>query len=404
MPNNQQGPFSGLLVLDLTRVLAGPYAALMLAELGARVIKIEPPEGDDARRYGPFITGDNGAAKSGYFMSINRGKESIALDLKNNEDRRIFEALLVRADVLIENYRGGTMEKLGYGWDVLKDKHPRLIYAAVSGFGHTGPYAARPAYDMVVQAMGGIMSLTGHPGGPPTRVGTSVGDLTAALFGTVGIASALYDREKTGRGQKVDVGMLDCQVAILENAIARYVATGEVPGPMGARHPSIAPFAAFKTRHDYIVIAAGNDALFARVAKVLGHDEWPRDARFATNFARIEHLDALHAEMEAALAARSSKKWLALLEAEGVPCAPINDIAAVMADPQVHARNMIVTAADPDVGPVRMQGNPIKLSAYDDPSTRPPTPGLDGDRAAILKELELENPLPAEALSSRSEL
>src|SRR5437868_593143 len=293
-----QGPFSGLRVLDLTRVLAGPYAALMMAELGARVIKIEPPEGDDARRYGPFVRGETGVAKSGYFMSINRGKESIALDLKEDEHRQIFEALLMRADVLIENYRGGTMEKLGYGWESLKDKYPRLIYAAVSGFGHTGPYATRPAYDMVVQAMGGIMSLTGQPGGPPTRVGTSVGDLTAALFGTVGIATALYDREKTGRGQKVDVGMLDCQVAILENAIARYVATGDIPGPLGTRHPSIAPFAAFKTNENYIVIAAGNDALFARVAKVLGHEDWPRDPRFADNPARIEHLDALHVAME----------------------------------------------------------------------------------------------------------
>jgi CoA:oxalate CoA-transferase len=384
-----RGPFAGLLVLDLTRVLAGPYAALMMAELGARVIKIEPPEGDDARRYGPFVSGAKGMAKSGYFMSINRSKESIALDLKKDDDRRIFEELLARADVLIENYRGGTMEKLGYGWESLKDKYPRLIYAAVSGFGHTGPYATRPAYDMVVQAMGGIMSLTGHPGGPPTRVGTSVGDLTAALFGTVGIASALYDREKTGRGQKVDVGMLDCQVAILENAIARYVATGEVPGPLGTKHPSIAPFAAFKTRDDYIVIAAGNDALFARVAKVLGHGEWAHDARFATNPARIEHLDALHVEMESALAARSAREWLALLEAEGVPCAPINDIAAVVADPQVLARNMIVTAADPDLGAVRMQGNPIKLSSYEDPNARPPAPDLDADRTAILKELGL---------------
>ncbi|HSC18080.1 MAG TPA: CoA transferase [Rhizomicrobium sp.] len=380
------GPFSGLLVIDLTRVLAGPYAALIMAELGARVIKVEPPEGDDSRRYGPFVTGESGAAKSGYFMSINRGKESIILDLRKDEDRRTFEALLARADVLIENYRGGTMEKLGYGWDWLKDKYPRLIYAAVSGFGHTGPYANRPAYDVVVQAMGGIMSLTGHPGGPPTRVGTSVGDLTAALFGMVGIASALYEREKTGRGQKVDVAMLDCQVALLENAIARYVATGEVPGPMGTKHPSIAPFAAFRTKDNHIVIAAGNDALFARIASVLGHEEWPRDPRFASNPARVQNLPALHAEMEAALATQPAKAWLGLLEAASVPCAPINDIAAVMTDPQVLARNMIVTAEDPDLGPVRMQGNPIKLSAHDDPAKRPFAPDLNADRATVLEE------------------
>jgi CoA:oxalate CoA-transferase len=385
------GPFSGLLVLDLTRVLAGPYAALLTAELGARVIKIEPPNtGDDSRTIGPFLKSEGGKIKSGYFISINRGKESIALDLKSAADRRIFEALLSRADVLIENYRGGTMERLGYGWESLEEKYPRLIYASVSGFGHTGPYAARPAYDMVVQAMGGIMSLTGHPGGEPTRVGSSIGDLTAALFATIGIATALYDREKTGRGMKVDVGMLDCQVAILENAIARYVATGEVPGPLGARHPSIAPFQTYRTRDGHIVIAAATDALFARIVKVLGRPELANDSRFRGNPDRVARWQELEREMEAALAARTSREWLALLEAEGVPCAPLNDVAQVMADPQVKARNMIVTAEDPDLGPIRMQGNPIKLSGYDDPSTRSPAPDLDEDRVAILRELGLD--------------
>ncbi|MBV9693550.1 MAG: CoA transferase, partial [Alphaproteobacteria bacterium] len=265
------GPFYGLLVVDLTRVLAGPYCALLLAELGARVIKIEPPgKGDDSRHYGPYLTAKSGKTKSGYFISVNRGKESIALDLKSDADRQIFEALLGKADVLIENYRGGTMEKLAYGYDVLKERYPRLIYAAVSGFGHTGPYAMRPAYDMIAQAMGGVMSLTGHPGAPPVRVGTSTGDLTAALFATIGISAALYERQQTGRGQKVDVAMLDSQVAVLENAISRYVASGEVPGKLGNRHPSIAPFATFATKDGHIALAAGNDALFSRIAEVLG--------------------------------------------------------------------------------------------------------------------------------------
>ena len=234
-------PLAGVLVLDLTRVLAGPYCTMVLADLGARIIKIEPPiVGDDSRHIGPFIKG-----KSAYFMSINRGKESIALDLKAEPDRAIFEKLLGTADVLVENYRGGTMEKLGYGWDNLYPRFPRLIYAAASGFGHTGPYKNRAAYDMVVQGMGGIMSLTGHPGTPPTRVGTSVGDITAGLFTTIGINAALFERSRTGLGRKIDVAMLDCQIAILENAIARYFSTGEVPGPLGARHPSITPFEAF---------------------------------------------------------------------------------------------------------------------------------------------------------------
>src|ERR1700744_5955577 len=305
------GPFAGLLVLDLTRVLAGPYAALMLGELGARIIKIEPPvKGDDSRHIGPFVKTKTGKVKSGYFMSVNRGKESIALDLKADGDRKVFEALLSKADVLIENYRGGTMEKLGYGYEILKEKHPRLIYAGVSGFGHTGPYAKRPAYDMVVQAMGGVMSLTGHPDSPPTRVGTSTGDLSAGLFATIGIVTALYDRQNTGKGQKVDIAMLDSQVALLENAISRYVATGEVPGRLGSRHPSIAPFAAFATKDDHIAIAAGNDDLWARVCRVIGREELITDERFVTNVARVTHVHALAAEMEVALSAKPSKDWL----------------------------------------------------------------------------------------------
>ena len=382
-----KGPFSGLLVVDLTRVLAGPYCALLMAEMGARVIKVEAPiRGDDSRHYGPYLTAKSGKVKSGYFMSVNRGKESIALDLKKTEDRKVLEALLGKADVLIENYRGGTMEKLGYGYDALKEKYPRLIYAAVSGFGHTGPYARRPAYDMIAQAMGGVMSLTGHPGGPPTRVGTSTGDITAALFLAIGIATALYEREKTGRGQKVDVSMLDSQVAVLENAISRYVATGEAPGKLGNRHPSIAPFAAFATQDGHIALAAGNDELFVRIARVLGREDWARDPRFATNPERVRHVDVLTAEMEAVLETRPSRDWLALLDEAQVPSGPINDVAAVMSDPQVLARNMIVESLDPDLGPIRMQGNPVKLSAHDDPKTRAAAPELDADRARILKE------------------
>ena len=381
MSDSKAGPFSGLVVVDLTRVLAGPYCAMLLAELGADVIKVEPPgKGDDARVIGPFVHD-----KSAYFMSLNRGKRSIALDLKAPDHRAIFETLLARADILLENYRGGALEKLGYGWDVLEARYPKLIYCAVSGFGQTGPYKTRPAYDMVVQAMGGIMSLTGQPGGQPTRVGTSVGDITAGLFAAIGISSALYRRKETGRGMMVDVAMLDCQVAILENAIARYVATGEVPGPLGARHPSITPFAAFATKDGHIVIAAGNDDIFAKLAKALRMPEIADDPNFSTNRARCENWLALHAAIETALGERGTAQWLKLIEAAGVPCGPINDMAAVLADPQVLARNMIVSATDAKAGLLKMPGNPIKLSAYDDPATRAPAPALDADRAAILK-------------------
>lgn len=374
------GPLSGITVIDLTRVLAGPYCTMLLADLGARVIKVEAPgRGDDARHIGPFAGG-----KSAYFMSLNRGKESIALNLKDDGDRAIFERLLERADVLVENYRAGTMERLGYGWAWLHAAYPRLIYAATSGFGATGPYAGRPAYDMVVQAMGGIMSLTGHPGSEPTRVGTSIGDIAAGLFTAVGINAALYRRSESGEGMMVDVAMLDSQVAILENAIARYFATGEVPGPIGSRHPSITPFEAFATADGHIVIAAGNDVLFRRLCAQIGRDELAGDARFATNELRTANCIELKGELELTLTTRASAEWLALIEEGGIPCGPIQNVAEVLSDRQVLARNMVVTADDPDIGPLRMAGNPIKLSAYDDPPTRAPAPELDGDRERIL--------------------
>ena len=261
-----KGPYAGIKVVDLTRVLAGPYCTMMLADLGATVIKVEVPvTGEDSRHIGPFIKG-----KSAYFTSVNRGKNSIALDLKSEADRAVFERLLSEADILIENYRGGTMEKLGYAWPGLHARYPRLIYCAVSGFGHTGPYRDKPAYDIVVQGMGGMMSLTGHPGTPPTRVGTSIGDITAGLFALSSLGAALFHRERTGEAQFVDIAMLDCQVALLENAIARTIATGNPPGPLGSRHPSITPFAAFQAADQHIIIAAGNDQLFNRLCDAIG--------------------------------------------------------------------------------------------------------------------------------------
>lgn len=377
-----QGPLSGITVVDLTRVLAGPYCTMVLLDLGARVIKVEPPKvGDDARAFGPFLKG-----KSAYFMSLNRGKESIALDLKNAEDKAIFHDLLARADVLVENYRPGTMEKLGLGWDALHAKYPKLIYAAASGFGHSGPYSKRAAYDMVVQGMGGLMSVTGHPGGPPTRVGTSIGDITAGLFTAIGISSALFDRTRTGTGVKIDVAMLDCQIAILENAIARYFSTGQVPGPLGARHPSITPFEAFKARDGHLIVAAGNDALFAKLCEALGRADLARNPLFVTNATRTDHAAALRDEIEQALAGKTVAEWLDILDRAGVPSGPINDVKQALEDPQIAARNMVVAIDDKDVGTLRMAGNPIKSSGYADPTTRGPVPDLDGDRARILKD------------------
>ena len=268
-----------------------------MAEMGARVIKVEPPKGgDDARAYGPFVKG-----KSTYFASVNRGKESIALDLKNDEHRTIFEKLLEKADVIVENFRPGTMEKLGYGWDTLHKKYPKLIYASASGFGHSGPNSKDPAYDMVMQGMGGIMSITGNEGQPPARVGMSIGDIGAGLYTAVAVNAALVHRLKTGEATKVDIGMFDCQIALLENAIMRYTVEGEVPGPLGARHPTITPFQAFRTSDGAIIIAAGNDGLFVKTCEALGRSDMATDPDYKTNALRQKHHGKLEREIEAVL-------------------------------------------------------------------------------------------------------
>ncbi len=379
------GPLSGILVVDLSRILAGPYCTMLMAEMGARVIKVEPPgKGDDAREYGPFVK-----RSSTYFASINRGKQSIALDLKDPKDRAIFERLLGKADVLVENFRPGTMEKFGYGWEALHPRYPRLIYAAASGFGHTGPYSRHPAYDMVVQGLGGMMSITGYPGQPPARVGMSIGDIGAGLYTAIAVNAALLHRERTGESTKVDIGMLDCQIALLENAVMRYTVLGEVPGPLGARHPTITPFQALATRDGNIIIAAGNDALFQKLCAALGRNDLAESPLYRSNDLRLNNQPQLQDELERTLREKSTAEWIALLELAGIPCGPINNIAQALAHPQVAARNMLVTVEDPAAGTLKLSGNPLKFSAFPDPPTRPPAPALDGDRAAILKELGL---------------
>lgn len=383
-PSSVQGPLSGITVIDLSRILAGPYCTFLMAEMGARVIKVETPgKGDDAREYGPFVKG-----RSAYFMSVNRGKESIVLDLKKPEDKAIFEKLLAEADVLVENFRPGTMEKLGYGWEHLHPKFPKLIYAAASGFGHTGPDSQRPAYDMVVQGLGGIMSVTGHPGGPPTRSGMSIGDIGAGLYTAVAVNAALFSRASSGKGSKVDISMFDCQLALLENAAMRYFVSGKAPGPLGARHPSITPFEAFDTATNPIIIAAGNDSLFVKLASALGKPEMAKDPRYLTNDLRNQNVDVLKAEIEAVLKTRPVGHWMDLLDAAGIPAGPINNIAQAIDHRQARARNMVVELDDPVAGKMKFIGNPMKISGFPDPSTRAPAPDLDGNRGQILSELK----------------
>ena len=374
-------PLSGVTVLDLTHVLAGPFCSHTLQDLGARVIKVERPGlGDDTRAFPPFVNDT-----SAYFAALNSGKQSIALDLKSPTDRGILDRLLVRADVILENYRPGVMERLGYGWERLHAKYPRLIYGAVSGFGHTGPDAAKPAYDMVVQARGGVMSITGEEGGPPVRVGASIGDIVAGMYLAQGVLAALYDREKTGLGAKVDVAMLDAQLAIQEHSIALTTATGRAPGRTGARHPTITPFSTYRAADGFFVIAAGNDAMFEHLCKTLDLPLKAGDPRFATNAARCDNNALLKRLIEAVTLEHPAAHWIAKLEAAGLPTARVQDMSEVLQDPQLLARAMVLPIApDAQGNQFTAPGNPIKLSTLPELTTRPAAPALDGDRAAIL--------------------
>jgi len=375
-------PLENIVVLDLTRVLAGPYCAMVLADYGCDVVKIEPPGvGDDSRAFGPFI-----GKESAYFMSLNRNKRSMTLNLKEQEARDLFKNMVKKADIVLENYRPGTMEKFGLGYEELKKINPRIIYAACSGFGHTGPYSQKPGYDILAQAMGGIMSITGPEGGEPVRVGASIGDIIAGLFTTIGVLMALHHRTISGEGQKIDVSMLDCQLAILENAIARYFVSGVAPGPLGTRHPSITPFAAFKSKDGSIIVGAGNARLWEKLCDIIGRPELKADDRFKSNSLRTQNFKALYPYLDSAFQSKTTAEWIADLEAAGIPCGPINTIDKAVTDPQVLARDMIVETDHPVAGPVKMAGVPIKM-AVTPGSVDTPAPLLGQHTAEILQQL-----------------
>ena len=387
------GPLDGMKVLDLTRVLAGPYATMLLGDLGAEVIKIEQPgTGDESRNFGPFKNGF-----SLYFMSVNRGKQSVTLNLKTERGQAVFKRLLKQTDVLVENFRPGTMEKLGLDYDTLKVEHPSLIYAACSGFGQTGPYAQQGAYDMIIQGMGGIISITGEPDGPPVRVGTSISDITAALFTTIGVLSALHHRNRTGRGQLVDVAMLDSLVAVLENAVVRYFATGEAPKPLGARHPAITPFEAFASADGHVIIALGNDTLWAKFCEHVDRQELISDERFRTNADRTENHGELFPILSEIMAQRKTDDWIDALGKIGVPCGPINAMDKVVSHPQVQAREMITRIAHDITGEVEVPGVPIKLSETPG-NVEAPAPSLGEHTTEVLTDLLKMSPDEVEAL------
>jgi len=376
-PPASEGPLSGLLVADFSRVLAGPFATMMLADLGARVVKVERPgTGDDSRAYGPFSGGS-----SLYFARVNRGKQSVALDLKDPGDLAVARALALRADVLVENYRPGVMDRLGLGPQALLAEHPALVYCSISGFGHTGPWSQRPAYDAVVQGMSGIMAVTGAPGGVPVKPGVPVADLSAGLYAFGGITSALLGRVRSGSGTHLDVAMYDATVSLLEGAALSYLATGVDPDAIGNAHFAIAPFDTFACADRDITVCAANDVLFGALAGALGVPGLAADPRFATNALRHAARDALKAELERVLRTATAEHWLGELDLAGVPCGPISTVAEAVTSAQTAGRRMVV-----DAGGLPGPGNPLKLSAYDDPVVRTAAPALDEHGQAVRAE------------------
>ena len=378
-------PLSGIKVLDMTKVLAGPYCGMMLRNLGAEVIHCEMPgSGDDARAYGPYVEG-----QSIYFLSINRGKKSLEVNAKTPEGKKVLTDLVKNVDVFVQNFKPGALDKMGFGYEDVKKINPRCVYVAISGFGQTGPYSGRPAYDMIVQAMGGVMSITGEPNGNPVRVGTSIGDIIAGMMGAYGALAALYEREKTGEGQLVDISMLDCQVAILENAIAKYSATGQVARPLGLKHPSITPFEAYRTKDSWVIVAAGNNKLFAKFCEVTGRQELINDPKFSTNPERNKHMQELSDLMQERIKDKTTDEWLKIFVDNGIPCGPINSIDRLFEDPQINYRNMLVEVEQTHMGKVKVAGNPVKLSTVppEDELPSEPAPQVGEHNVEVLRDI-----------------
>jgi CoA:oxalate CoA-transferase len=360
---NLEGALSGIRVVDLSHVLAGPTATMILGDLGAEVIHVEPPQGDDAREYGPFL-GKVDKDRSGYFISLNRNKKSIVLNLKDEKGKEVLRELIKVSDVVVENYRPGTMRSLGFDWPEMQRINPRIVYASISGFGHSTlpEYSSRPSYDVVAQAYSGLMSLTGPEQGPPCRVGSSMGDIVAGHQAALGVIAALFRRTITGKGQWYDGSMVDGLFSTLENAVVRYTSQGEMPHALGTAHPSITPFQAFAASDGWIVIAIGTDKLWAHFCAVLGRSDLAEDTRFRTNPLRTDNREILAGILTAELGRKSASDWVHLLEKEGIPCSLVNNIKQICEDPHIQFRNMLVEIEQEGVGPVKIAGSPLRLS------------------------------------------
>jgi crotonobetainyl-CoA:carnitine CoA-transferase CaiB-like acyl-CoA transferase len=370
-------PLEGITVLDLTRVLSGPYCTMLLADMGARVIKIEQPgKGDDTRAWGPpFVNGE-----SAYFLSVNRNKESVTIDFKNPEGRAVLNRLIDRSDVLVENFRPGTLAKLGLDYASLSARHPRLVYCSVSGFGQTGPRRQQSGYDAVIQAEGGLMSITGAADGPPFRLGVAISDIVSGIFAAYGVSLALLARERSGRGQEVDIAMLDAVSALLTYQAGAYFASGHVPGRLGNRHPSIVPYETFAASDGDFVLAVGNDDLWRTFCQVADLDFGDR---FATNHQRVIGYDTLRPLVASRLQSQTRQYWIGHLTAAGVPCGSVRDIGELFSDPQVRARDMIASVEHETIGSLQVLGVPVKLSATPG-SVRTPPPRLGEHTVAVL--------------------
>ena len=374
-PSAQPTALAGLRVLDLSRVLAGPWCSQLLADLGADVVKVERPgSGDDTRAWGPpWLAAAPGAGESAYFLSANRNKRSVTIDLAHEEGQRLVRELAAKADVLIENFKFGGLAQYGLDYASLKAQNPRLVYCSITGFGHTGPYAERPGYDFLIQGMGGLMSLTGRPDGEPgsgpLKAGVALTDVMTGLYATVAVLAALERRHVSGEGQHIDLALLDVQVAALANQASNYLIGEQVPQRMGNAHPNIVPYQDFPTADGHMIVTVGNDAQFARFAAVLGHPQWAQDERFATNPQRVRHRELLVALIREATLARSTDDWVAAMEAANVPCGPINTLDRVFANPQVRSRGLRFEMPHAAAPTVPLVGNPIRLSespvAYD---------------------------------------
>ncbi len=366
-------PLNGVRVLDLTQIMAGPYCTMMLADMGADVVKVEKPNGgDDTRRMGPpFIEGESAA-----FLGINRNKRSIVIDLRSDSGRELAQRMARESDVLVQNFRPGSLDRMGLGYEQVREINPAIVYCTISGFGATGPYAQRGGFDLVTQGMSGLMSVTGHADGPPAKVGVPVCDLNAGMFGAIGILTAYINRLRTGQGQHVDTSLLEGGIAYTFWESAMYFATGEVPEPKGSAHRLTAPYQAFETSDGYVNIGAANQANWERLCAAIGRDELASDPRFVEPRDRMVNLGELVSTLETTFAQHSSDHWLQTLEAAGVPAGPINDLAEVYADPQVQAREMMVETDHPVAGRVKNIGIPIKLSETPGQFQRPaPTLG-----------------------------